>query len=100
MYLRLFSSNMKTNWYPDCTILQCAVAEISTLMSIFYGLGPYFSRRKMEKERPVTGEMDGKVFITRQSPHFSSVDKLVEVLSPICTSNCRVNIYNSAKEKV
>ena len=34
-------------------------------------LGPASSRRKMERARPMGEEMDGKVFISRQSRHFS-----------------------------
>ena len=42
-------------------------------MSISNGLDPYTFRRKMEKTRSVKEEMDGKVFISRQSRHISFV---------------------------
>ena len=39
--------------------------------------------------------MDGKVFISRQSRHFSFVNIVIEVLFPICTLTWRVNSYAS-----
>ena len=38
-------------------------------------------------------EMDGEVFISGRSGHFSSVDIMIEVIFPICTLNWRVNNY-------
>ena len=38
-------------------------------------------------------EMDGEVFNSRQSRHFSFVDNLNEVIFPVCILNWRVNIY-------
>ena len=51
-------------------IICCVTAGITSLMSISDGLDPLFFRRKMEKTRSINEEMDGEVFIPRQSPHF------------------------------
>ena len=40
-------------------------------------------------------EMDGELFISRQSQHFPSIDKLFKVLFPVFTVNWCVNIYVS-----
>ena len=48
-------------------IIYCVGAEIRTLMSISDGLGSYFFHRKMGKTYPMREEMDGKVFVSRQS---------------------------------
>ena len=45
-------------------------------------------------------EMDGKVFISSQSRHFSFVNNMITVLFPICTLNWPVTIMFTAKEKV
>ena len=52
-------------------IVYCVGAGITTLMSISDGLDPYFSVEKWKKTRSVKEEMDGEVFISRQSRHFS-----------------------------
>ena len=46
-------------------------AEMSTLISIFDRLDPNIFHRKVEKTRYMKEEMDGNVFISRQSRHFS-----------------------------
>ena len=46
-------------------------AGITTLMYNSDGMEPYFFRRKMERTRSMKEEMDGEVFISRQSWHFS-----------------------------
>ena len=51
-------------------------------MSISDGLDPYIFRRKTEKTRSIKEEMDGKVFISRQSRHLSFVFIMIEVLFP------------------
>ena len=51
-------------------------------MSISDGLDPYIFRRKMEKTRFVREEMEGKVFISRQSRHISFVIIMIGVLFP------------------
>ena len=52
-------------------IIYCVGAGIATLVSIFDGTDSYLFRRKMEKTRSVKEEMDGRVFISRKSRHFS-----------------------------
>ena len=44
-------------------------AGITTLMSISDLSDPYFFRRKIEKTRSLKEEMDGELFISRQSRH-------------------------------
>ena len=58
------------------------IVVISTLMSNSDGLGPYISRRKLEKTWFLGKEMDGKLPISRQSRHFWFVNNLIEVLLP------------------
>ena len=47
----------------------------------------------------MNGEMDGAVFISRQSRNFSFLDNMIIVLFPICILNWRVNNYISRQEK-
>ena len=63
-YGKLLSSFVYVTFY-------CVGAGIITLMSISDRLDLYFFRRKMEKTRYVKERMDGNVFISRQSRHFS-----------------------------
>ena len=67
-------------------------------MSISDGLDPYFFCRKMER-LSVKEEMDGEVFISRQSRHYPFVDNMIKVLFPICTLLWRVNNYVSRQGK-
>ena len=64
------------------TNINCVGAEISTLISISDGLGPENFCRNMEKTQLVREEKDGKVFLSRQSPHFISVIIIIKVLFP------------------
>ena len=50
-------------------IIYCVGAGITTLISISDGSDRTFFCRKMERTRSVREEMDGKVFISRQSRH-------------------------------
>ena len=68
-------------------------------MSIFHELGRYFFRRNMEKTRPRKGEMEGKVFLSRQSRHLSFVNNMIKVPFPICVLTWRVNNYVSRQRK-
>ena len=77
----------------------CVGAGISALVSIFAGLGPYNFRRKMEKARPMTEVMDGKVFVCHQSWHFIFVVDLIKMLFPIRTLTWRVNNSVSPRER-
>ena len=67
-------------------------------MSISDGLGPYLFRRKMEKTRPMR-EMDGKVFISRQSRYSLFIVNMAKVFFPIFTLTWRINIYVSRQGK-
>ena len=81
--------------------IYCVGAGITTLMSISDGSDRTFSCRKMGKTRSVREEMDGKVFISRQSRHpFSLINNMIKVLFPICTMIWRVNNYVSRQGKV
>ena len=60
-------------------------------MSIFYVLGPSIFRRKMEKTRSMKEEMDGKLFVSGQSRHFSFVNSMIKALFPFCTLTWRAN---------
>ena len=80
----------KMFWSLVCTIIQAVGAGISTLMSIFYGLGSWSFRPKIEGTWLLKGEMDGYVFISRQSRHLSFVDNMIRVLFRICTLTWRV----------
>ena len=55
---------------------------MSTLISISDWSDPYIFRRKMEKTRSVKEEMDGKMFVSRQSRHASFVMIMIKVLFP------------------
>ena len=66
----------------------------TTLMSISDGSDRTFACRNMGKTRSVREEMDGKVFISRQSRHpFSLINIMIKVLFPICTLIWHVNSY-------
>ena len=63
-------------------IICCVGAGISTLISISDWSDPYIFRRKMEKTRSVKEEMEGELFISRQSRHLSFVIIMIKVLFP------------------
>ena len=70
-------------------------------MSISDGSDRTFFCRKMEKSRSEKEEMDGKVFISRQSRHpFFLINTMIKVLFPICTLIWRVNNYFSRQGKI
>ena len=56
-------------------LIYCVGAGITTLMSISDGSDSTFFCRKMERTQSVRGEMDGKVFNSRQSRHSFFFDK-------------------------
>ena len=62
--------------------IYCVGAGIITLISICDWSDPYIFRRNMEKTRYVKEEMEGKLFISRQSRHISFVIIMIEVLFP------------------
>ena len=53
----------------------------------------------MENTLSMEEQMDEKVFISRQSWHFPSVNNIIKVLLPICISICCVNNYDSREGK-
>ena len=91
----LFSSCGKLLSFFVYVIIYCVGAGITTLMSYSDRLDPYLFRRKMEKTRSMKKKMDGEVFVSRQSRHFSFIDKNTKALFPICTLIWRVNNYVS-----
>ena len=93
--MSFISQFCKSVWSFVYIIIYCAGAGKSTLMSISDGLGSYFFHRKMARTWPMREELDGKVFICRQSWHQLSLYLMIKVLFPICTSTWRVNNYVS-----
>ena len=82
-------------------LIYCVGAGITTLMSISDGSDRTFFCRNMEKTQSVREEMDGRVFISRQSRHpFYLINIMIKVLFPICTLIWRVNNYVSAKKGI
>ena len=79
--------------------IYCVGAGIINLMSISDGLCPYLFRRKTERTRFMKEEMDGRVFISRQSRHSSFVFIMIKVLFPICTLNWRLINHVSRQGK-
>ena len=53
----------------------------------------------MEKTPSMKEDIDGEVFISSQSLHFSFLDIMIRLLFPICTLNWRVNIKVSCQGK-
>ena len=56
----------KSVWSLVYIVVFCVGAGISTLMSIFDGLGSYFFGWKMERTQPMSEEVDRTLFIPRQ----------------------------------
>ena len=56
--------------------------EYTTLMSVSNGLYPSFFCQKMGRTQPMKKEMDGEVFISRQSWHFPFIDNMIQKFSP------------------
>ena len=87
--------------YFCITVNKGVGAGINTLMSISDGLGPSIFCRKMEKERPMREEMDGKVvYFQPESALLPLMLYLSTVLFPFCTLTWRANNYVSRQEKV
>ena len=78
----ILSSYGKSFWSFVYVIIFCVGAGISTLISISDWSDPYIFRRKMEKTRSVKEEMEGNVFISRQSRHNFFVIIMIKVLFP------------------
>ena len=83
------------------TVNKSVGAGIKTLMSISAGLGPSIFCRKMEKARPMSEEMDGKVvFFPPESALLPLMLYFSTVIFPFCTLTWRVNNYVSRQEEV
>ena len=90
-------------WFWSCVyvFIYCVGAGITNLMSICDGSNRTLFCRKMERTRAVREEMDGRLFISRQSRHlFPLINNMIKVLFPICTLIWRVNNYVSRQGKV
>ena len=82
VHFPILSSDGKSFWSFVYAIIFCVDAGISTLISISNWSDLYIFRRKMEKTRSVKEEMEGKLFISRQSRHISFVIIMIKVLFP------------------
>ena len=80
--LPILSSDGKSFWSLIYVIIYCVGAGISTLISISDWSDPYACRWKMEKTRSVKDEMEGKVFVSRQSRYIFFVVIMIKVLFP------------------
>ena len=83
LHFSLLSSYGKSFWLFVYAIIYCVGAGIITLISISDWSDPYIFRRKMEKTRSVKEEMEGNVFISRQSRHILFEIIMIKVLFPI-----------------
>ena len=82
VHFSLLSSYGKSLWSFVYDIIYCVGAGISTLISNSDWSDSYFFRQKMEETRSVKEEMEGKLFISRQSRHISFVNIMIKVLFP------------------
>ena len=82
VHFLILSSYGKSFWSFVHVNFYCVGAGISTLISISDWSNPYIFRRKMEKTRSVKEEMEGKLFISRQSRHISFVFIMIKVPFP------------------
>ena len=80
MHFSILYSHGKTFWSFVYVIIYCVGEGISTLISISDCSNPYIFCQKMEKTRSVKEEMEGKLFISRQSRHISFVVIMIKVL--------------------
>ena len=83
------------------TVKKNVGAGINILMSISDGLGPSIVCRKMEKARPMSEEIDGKVvYFPPDSALLPLMLYISTVLFYICTLTWSVNNYVSRQEEV
>ena len=82
LHFLLLSSYGKSFWLFVYVIIYCVGAGINTLISISDWSDTYIFRRKMGKTRSVKEEMEGKLFISRQSRHIFFVIIMIKVLFP------------------
>ena len=94
VHFSILSSYGKSFWSFVYVIIFCVGAGISTLISISDWSDPYIFRRKIEKTLSVKEEMEGKLFISRQSRHIFFVIIMTKVLFPVlyfylaCKQSC------------
>ena len=69
VHFSILSSYGKSFWLFAYVVIYRVGAGLSTLISISDWSVPYIFRRKMEKTRSVMEEMEGSLFISRQSRH-------------------------------
>ena len=91
-----FSCFVKTFWSLVCTSIYHIGAVKSTLTDAFF-IRPVLFCRKMEKTRPMNGEMYREVLFSHRIRYFSFVNVMVRVLFLVCTSTWRVNYYVSCQ---
>ena len=90
----LFIPCIETSLIFCLCFFYCVGAGRTTLMSISDETDRTFFCRKMGKTRSVREEMDGRVFISRQSRHlFTLINNMIIVLFPFCTLIWHVNNY-------
>ena len=82
VHFQILSSYGKSYWSFVYVIIYCVGAGIITLISISDWSDPFIFRPKMEKTRSVKEEMEGNVFISRQSRHIFFVIIMIKVLFP------------------
>ena len=82
VHYQILSSYGKSYWSFVYVIIYCVGAGIITLISISDWSDPFIFRPKMEKTRSVKEEMEGNVFISRQSRHIFFVIIMIKVLFP------------------
>ena len=82
VHFSILSSYGKSFLLLVYVVIYCVGAGISTLISISDWWDRYIFRRKMKKTRSVKEEMEGKLFISRQSRHSSIVIIMIKVLFP------------------
>ena len=91
-----FDKDFFPNYGNNCACEQRVGAGISTLMSTSDGLGPFiFFSPEVESTGPMRKDLDGKVFISRQSQRFYFHVFMMKVLFSFCTLTWRVNNYAS-----
>ena len=82
VHFPILSSYGKSYWSFVYVIIYCVGAGIFTLISISDWSDPFIFCPKMEKTRSVKEEMEGNVFISRQSRHIFFVTIMIKVLFP------------------
>ena len=65
----------------------------------FSRIGPVLFPSKAGKDAILKEEMNGEVFFSHQSQHFSCIDNIIKVLFPICTLNWRISNIVSRQGK-